>query len=126
QLRLGSGESFAVSLPVELNKDTGHLQPPTTTALGQLLTNASTPADDGIHWFDIKKDFGPLNLSRVGFELGTKNGLQIIGYLDGGLSLMGLTVELLGLSVATTLTGTNRFQPTFGLNGLGIDFKKGP
>lgn len=118
QLRLGNGESFAVPLPVKVDESTGQLQPKQNTAL--------TTAEDSIHWFDIKKDFGPLNLSRVGFELGTKNGLQVIGYLDGGLSLMGLTVELLGLSVATTLTGTNKFQPKFGLNGLGIDFKKGP
>jgi len=126
QLRLGSGESFAVSLPVELNKDTGHLQPPITTALGQLLTNASTTADDGIHWFDIKKDFGPLNLSRVGFELDTTGGVEVTAYLDGGLSLMGLTVDLMDLTVSTTLTGTNKFRPVFGLNGLGIDFKNGP
>ncbi len=117
QLRLGNGETFAVPLPVKLDKTTGQLQSDQPVAL---------TAGDSIRWFDIKKDFGPLNLSRVGFKLGTKNGLQVIGYLDGGLSLMGLTVELLGLSVATELTGTKKFQPSFGLNGLGIDFKKGP
>jgi len=126
QLRLGSGESFAVSLPVELNKDTGHLQPSNPSAQGQLLTNASATADDDIHWFDIKKDFGPLNLSRVGFKLDTTGGVEVTAYLDGGLSLMGLTVDLLDLTVSTTLTGTNKFKPVFGLNGLGIDFKNGP
>lgn len=122
QLRLGSGESYGVSLPVGLNKDTGQLQkgqagPPPPQAV---------PTADGIQWFDIKKNFGPLHLSRAGFKLGTSGGVEVIGYLDGGLSLMGLTVELMGLSVSTTLTGTNKFKPTFGLNGLGLDFKNGP
>ena len=117
QLRLGADKTFAVPLPLQLDSN-GQLQQP--------KQNSLTTTSDSIHWFDIKKDFGPLNLSRVGFELGTKGGIEVIGYLDGGLSLMGLTVELLGLSVATTLTGTNRFTPKFGLNGLGIDFKKGP
>lgn len=122
QVRLGAGESFGVSLPVALNPTTGQLQP---GPAGPPPPNA-VPTADGITWFDIKKTFGPLNLSRIGFKLGKTDGIQLIGYLDGGLSLMGLTVELLGLSVSTTLTGTNKFKPTFGLNGLGIDFKKGP
>jgi hypothetical protein len=125
QVRLGAGESFSMSLPVMLDKGTGKLKP-TQTASGQLASNALTTEDDGIHWFDIKKDFGPLNLSRVGFEIGTTGGVEVIGYLDGGLSLMGLTVELMGLTVSTQLTGANKFKPTFGLNGLGIDFKEGP
>ena len=120
---MGSGESFSVSLPVGLNKDNGQLQPATP---GPLPPHAITTATDGIQWFDIKKDFGPLNLSRVGFKLSTTGGVELTGYLDGGLSLMGLTVELLGLTVSTTLTGTSKFKPTFGLNGLGIDFKEGP
>ena len=122
QLRLGSGQSYGVSLPVGLDKTTGQLQQ------GQPGPQSpkAVPTADGITWFDIKKEFGPLHLSRAGFKLGTTGGVEVIGYLDGGLSLMGLTVELLGLSVATTLTGTNKFKPTFGLNGLGIDFKNGP
>ena len=125
QVRLGAGESFSMSLPVALDKGTGKLKP-AQSASGQLAPNALTTEDDGIHWFDIKKDFGPLNLSRVGFELGTTGGVEVTGYLDGGLSLMGLTVDLMGLTVKTQLTGANKFKPEFGLNGLGIDFKEGP
>ncbi len=124
QVRLGSAESFGVSFPVGLNKDTGQLQSNPGTAGPP--PNAITTADDGIQWFDIKKDFGPLNLSRVGFKPGTTGGVEVTGYLDGGLSLMGLTVELMGLTVSVALTGTNKFKPIFGLNGLGIDFKNGP
>jgi hypothetical protein len=123
QVRMGDGESFSLSLPVGLNKDNGQLQPGVP---GPLSPHAITTATDGIQWFDIKKDFGPLNLSRVGFKLSTTSGVELTGYLDGGLSLMGLTVELLGLTVSTTLTGTSKFKPTFGLDGLGIDFKEGP
>jgi hypothetical protein len=125
QVRLGAGESFSVSLPVTLDKGSGKLKP-AQSASGQLAPNALTTEDDGIHWLDIKKDFGPLNLSRVGFEIGTTGGVGITGYLDGGLSLMGLTVDLMGLTVKTQLTGANKFKPEFGLNGLGIDFKEGP
>jgi len=121
QVRLGAGESFNVSLPVGLNTQTGQLQPGMA-----VISNAPTSAPDDIHWFDIKKDFGPLNLSRIGFSFAMGDGVKLTGYLDGGLSLMGLTVDLLGLNVSTTLTGTSRFKPTFGLNGLGIDFKNGP
>lgn len=125
QVRLGAGESFSVSLPVALDKGTGKLKPAQNASV-QLAPNALTTEDDGIHWLDIKKDFGPLNLSRVGFELGTTGGVEVTGYLDGGLSLMGLTVDLMGLTVKTQLTGANKFKPEFGLNGLGIDFKEGP
>ena len=119
QLRLGSGESFAVALPVGLDKSSGKLKPAGTKA-------AATGDDSSVHWFDINKTFGPLHLNRVGFEVGMSEGVQVIGHLDGGLSLMGLSVELLDLTVTTTLTGTNKFKPVFGLNGLGIDFKNGP
>ncbi|HKE57105.1 MAG TPA: DUF6603 domain-containing protein, partial [Pyrinomonadaceae bacterium] len=123
QIRMGAGESLNMSLPVGLNKDNGQLQPGKP---GPHLMNARAAETDGIQWFDIKKDFGPLNLSRIGFKLSTTGGVSLTGYLDGGLSLMGLSVELLGLSVSTTLTGTNKFKPVFDLNGLGIDFKEGP
>lgn len=119
QVRRGADGGFGVSLPVGLNPDSGQLQP---QAAGPPPPNAVT-TDDGIQWFDLKKDFGPLNLSRVGFKA---SGVEVTGYLDGGLSLMGLTVELLGLSVSTKLTGPDRFKPAFGLNGLAIDFKNGP
>jgi hypothetical protein len=122
-VRLGAGESFSVSLPVGLDQNTGQLQPGKPAP----PPPNSVPTADGIQWFDIKKEFGPLHLSRIGFKPGTSGGaVEITGYLDGGLSLGGLSVELLGLSVSTTLTGTNKFKPTFGLNGLGLDFKEGP
>lgn len=123
QVRLGAGESFGVNLPVKLDTNTGQLQP---GPAGPPPPNAIPTAADGITWFDIKKTFGPLNLSRIGFKLGTEGGVELTAYLDGGLSMMGLTVELLGLNVSTTLTGANKFKPKFGLDGLGIDFKKGP
>lgn len=123
QVRMGAGESFGVSLPVRLDQTTGQLQP--GPAAPPPPNAIPTPAD-GVQWFDIRKSFGPLNLSRVGFKPGTSGGVELTCYLDGGLSLMGLTVELLGLTVSTTLTGANRFKPTFGLNGLGLDFKSGP
>jgi len=118
QLRLGSGETFALNLPVGLDKNSGQLKP----------AGSKAAAVDGssIHWFDINKTFGPLHLSRVGFEVGMSNGVEITGHLAGGLSLMGLSVELLDLTVSTTVTGINKFKPVFGLNGLGIDFKNGP
>ncbi len=120
QLRLGSGETFAVPLPIGLDKKSGKLEPAGTKVA------AAAGDDSSVHWFDINKTFGPLHLSRVGFEVGMSNGVEITGYLDGGLSLMGLSVELLDLTVKTSLTGTNKFKPVFGLNGLGIDFKNGP
>ena len=121
QVRLGAGDSFNVSLPVGLDPQSGQLQKKSQSP------SSGAPSDpDDIHWFDIKKNFGPLNLSRIGFSFGMGDGVKLTGYLDGGLSLMGLTVDLLGLNVSTTLTGTSRFKPTFGLNGLGIDFKNGP
>jgi hypothetical protein len=118
QLRLGAGETYAVNLPVGLDKDSGQLK--------KTGTQAAAGDDSSIHWFDINKAFGPLHLNRVGFEVAMSGGVAVTGHLDGGLSLMGLSVELLDLTVTTTLTGTNKFKPVFGLNGLGIDFKNGP
>ena len=123
QVRLGPGESFGREPAGRAEQRQRAIA---VAFPGPPPPNAIPTATDGVQWFDIKKNFGPLNLSRVGFKLGTSGGVELTGYLDGGLSMMGLTVELLGLTVSTTLTGANRFKPTFGLNGLGIDFKSGP
>lgn len=74
--------------------------------------------NDGLSkWFDIQKKLGPLYFNRIGIGF-KNNNLQCM--LDASISVGGLTIALAGLTISNPL---NKVAPTFGLDGLGIDFK---
>jgi hypothetical protein len=80
---------------------------------------APPPGGDAT-WIDLQQAVGPVQFNRIGFKYKNK---MIWGYLDASLTLAGLTLSLDGLGVGNPI---NKFDPTFSLNGLGLDFSEGP
>ena len=121
ELRLGSGAPIEFKLPVKIDSKTGQLQ----NSGGSFDTPPGAQAtDDGVKWFQLNKEFGPVHLQRAGFKF-DDGALTVL--LDGGLSAFGLEVDLMGLSVTSKITDVEagKFDPVFGLNGLGVSFAKG-
>jgi hypothetical protein len=86
---------------------------------------STAPADKGlVKWFNIQKAFGPFHFQRVGIGL---SGQNIDFMLDASLELAGLTITLEGLAAECALADLSKgnFKPTFHLDGLGVDFKRG-
>ena len=121
ELRLGDGEPIDFSLPVKINTSSGQLEQ--DTSKGDTSTPPGSQAtDDGVKWFQLNKKFGPVHLQRAGFKFDSG---EVTALLDGGLTALGLEVDLMGLSVTTKVTGVKDFHPHFGLEGLGLSFSKG-
>jgi hypothetical protein len=80
---------------------------------------AAPGEDDGTKWIDLNKNFGPVHFQRLGFQYEDKNFWFRI---DGALVAAGLSLSLQGLSVGVSLPD---LKPSFDLQGLGMDFKKG-
>ncbi len=93
---------------------------PSTASTTSTNDAVVVPPTDGIKWFTVQKQLGPVNFGRVGIQY---KDAQLFLLLDASLSLAGLTIALDGLYVSSTL---NPIHPQFGLHGLGIDYKKGP
>ncbi|MFD2719559.1 DUF6603 domain-containing protein [Hymenobacter monticola] len=112
ELSLGT-TVIPLALPIGLDK--GKLvdqpKPPASPA-------SSAPAPpDKVTWLKLQKSFGPLQLERVGVKY--ESG-QLTFLLDGGFSVAGLTIALMGLSATTQL---HPFKMSFGLDGLALDYK---
>jgi hypothetical protein len=79
--------------------------------------DVTPPPSDGTQWIDIRRSFGPVWFERVGVNY--RDG-KVWALLDAAFTAAGLTISLDGLSVRTPLSP---WQPTFGLRGLGIDYR---
>jgi hypothetical protein len=88
------------------------------SASPRLLTAGDEPPT--AHYLNIQKSIGPLFLNRVGFEYVSG---QVEFLLDANLTISALSISLMGLYLRTPL---NKFQPTFGLQGLGLQLTNGP
>jgi hypothetical protein len=120
ELRLGDGNPITFSLPVQIDKSNGQLKDQSSSNNG-LAIPGSQETDDGVKWLQLDKKFGPVHLQRVGFSY--DNGTVGV-LLDGGITALGLEVDLMGLSVSSKLTDAHP-TPQFKLDGLGIRFAKG-
>lgn len=74
-----------------------------------------------IKWMKVQKSIGPFHWERVGIEY-KKKERKIYCYLDASLSAFGLTLDLQGLGIGSTL---DAFNPSVDLHGLGVEIKKG-
>lgn len=92
-------------------------QLPATPASAAAVTGA-----DGIQWLQIQRAFGPVHMERVGIRYRDQ---QITALLDAALSVAGLTLSLDGLGVTSPLD-LDPTQLQFQLQGLGLDFRRGP
>lgn len=83
-------------------------------------TSAAAPSVSGAHWFSVQKTFGPLYVGRVGVSYG---GGVLAFLFDASLTAASLSLSLQGLSIGAKL---KPIRPRFGLDGLGLDFSRGP
>ena len=121
ELRIGAGDPIDFSLPVKIDSSNGQL---TSTNQPFNPPAGAQSTDDGVKWFQLNEKFGPVHLQRVGFKF--ESG-ALTALLDGGLTAFGLEVDLMGLSVTQKITDVQngKFDPQFGLQGLGLSFSKG-
>ncbi|WP_339700529.1 DUF6603 domain-containing protein [uncultured Roseivirga sp.] len=117
------------SLPIAINKDTGEIELTT----GQQEQAVSTrDLDDSLviepMYWNLQKNFGPVYLGRIGVLYQSDvNRLKFL--IDASLQTAGLTMSVSGLSVSAPLTASPPYTdliPTFGLDGMGIEFSEGP
>src|SRR5215213_3227374 len=120
ELRIGDAQPIDFNLPVSVTAQ-GQLQ---SSGNGFSPPPGAQPTDDNVNWFQLNKQFGPVHLQRAGFKF--ENG-EITALLEGGLSALGLEIDLMGLSVKSKITDVQNgnFKPEFGLQGLGVSFSKG-
>jgi len=78
------------------------------------------PQQPDIKWFAIQKHIGPVYFKRMGVSYSSG---KFTFTIDASLSMSGLTLSLIELSVTS---GIEKFDPHFGLKGLGLDFANGP
>ncbi|GAB5448410.1 DUF6603 domain-containing protein [Gymnodinialimonas sp.] len=90
----------------------------------QLYDENNAPTD--IVWFSAQEALGPVHLSKLG--VGWDQSEDILSFIvDGGVSLLGLTVDLVNLSIGIPVTHPFTLSDyTLGLDGIGVDFKEGP
>lgn len=110
--------AIPMELPLEFN---ANASPSANSTDSPLLINQSPDASQEetttTKWFDLQKKIGPIHFNRLG--VGYQNG-DIKFSIDASFALSALTIELMGLSVSSSLA---EFKPHFDLRGLGIDFK---
>lgn len=121
-----AGDQVLVNLTVPVAADGQGNLSPTGGGLTSTGSGASTTGgNDGITWIALNKAFGPLHLNRVGLAFDATN-TAISGHLDGGVTAGPLTFDLLGLEVSVPLRGVEKFVPSFGLQGMGLNYQNGP
>jgi len=98
--------------------------PPTETA-NSTQSSANVTAADSTQWLKIQKTFGPIHVERVGVGY-QESKIQCV--LDADLTAAGLTLSLDGLGAEFALSDltAKTFNPTFHLDGIGIDYRNGP
>jgi hypothetical protein len=94
----------------------------TTLVEGPVLMEVaqSKAVQPPIKWFSIQKHIGPVYFNRMGISYAEG---KFTFSIDASLSMSGLTLSLMGLSVTS---GIEKFDPHFGLTGLGLSFVNGP
>jgi hypothetical protein len=130
-LHLGS-EVIHLNLPLKIDKTDGikpsqvNAGPAPVVATGSMIVKPTaawapvTLPQDDLKWFPIHKTFGPAHFERIGAGLAAGN---ITFAMDASLNVGGLSLSLDGLGVSSPL---DKFDPTFQLRGIGIDYDGGP
>jgi hypothetical protein len=128
--RFGTPQSYtdlALPPPRAKGADEGGVEAPSAPAAAASTAMLPAKADGPLrYWKDVNKSFGPLQLRRIGGEW--DNGkLGIL--LDAAVELVGLKVGLAGLGVKVPPSKLSKLKfedLEFGLDGLALDFKRGP
>lgn len=117
-----------INLDLPIGVDDVKDQPPSAEVPGTTTNQNSSGGavstvpqnSDGIKWFKVQKQLGPVAFRRVGVQF---NNAKLTFLIDASLSLKNLNISLDGLFASSTI---NPIHPTFGLHGMGIDYKKDP
>lgn len=85
----------------------------------------TSPPDGPVHWVDVNKNFGPVDLKKIG--LNYSDGEATFGF-TAGFAVGGFNMELDGLTITFPLPLPG--QPagkdlSFDLQGMALDYKKG-
>ena len=123
-MRVGGQQVIDMAVPVTADSK-GNLSHTGGNISTQYPKASNTGRDNGITWFSLNKAFGPMRMNRVGLAF-DKTNTTIAGYLDGSITVESLSFDLLGLDIAVPLTGDSKFEPSFGLQGLGLNYQNGP
>lgn len=92
--------------------------PPTPTA-------TTSAASHGVIWFNVQKAFGPLHISRFGLGY-QRNSAELSGHIDADIVVSALTLSLMNLSLGFSFNSSGFESISYGLDGIGIQFKLGP
>ena len=110
------------ALPLSLNPTT----PPTeNTPPASYSPGKTSPPSGPVHWVDIDKTFGPVDLKKIG--LNYSDGEATFGF-TAGFTMGGFSMELDGLTITfpLPLPGTPAGnQVSFDLQGMALDYHKG-
>lgn len=124
-MRVGGQEVIDMTVPVTADSS-GNLSGTGGSSIGSSNPKASsTGGAQSITWFPLDKTFGTVLINRVGLAFDSAT-TSMTAFLDGALTVGPVTFDLLGLEVNIPLTGTDKFKPTFDLQGLGLDYDKPP
>jgi hypothetical protein len=112
-----TANSFA--LPLKLPAAT----PPPTPAPAKFAPDKTSPPNSSVHWIEINKTFGPVDLKQIG--LNYSGGAATFGF-SAGFALGGFSLDLEGMSITFPLPGNTEATPVrFNLDGLGFNIKRG-
>jgi hypothetical protein len=85
----------------------------------------TSPADQPVHWIDIHKSFGPVDLQRIGLAY---SGGEATFAFSAGFTVGGFTLDLQGLAITfpLPLPGESAgHSVSFDLNGLALGLSRG-
>ncbi|GAA1957076.1 DUF6603 domain-containing protein [Catenulispora subtropica] len=115
-----AGTQLPLSIGMGAPKSTGSNTVAPPPPAGSPVTATPPAATDGTTWFTVQRTVGPLTLQRVGARY-LAGALTLL--LDATLTVGGLSITLLGLSVTSPVSD---FCPVLGLDGLGIGYTQAP
>ncbi|NTU53915.1 MAG: hypothetical protein HGA97_09515 [Chlorobiaceae bacterium] len=98
---------------------------PSTRALAVSSKNELSPdteadATSNITWFNVQKQFGPVQFQRIGVEFDN----SILSFaLDASIVLGPVSIAMAGLTVGSPIS---EFKPVFDLHGLGLAYSVPP
>jgi len=84
------------------------------------LTAQDATPDDGVHWFQVQKSFGPVSIQKVGvrYDAGTLWAL-----INADLNVGPVDIGLIGLGAGSPL---DSFSPKFTVSGVTVSLAAGP
>lgn len=100
-------------------------QPATNPPPASFYPEKTSPPETSVHWVDIDKTFGPVDLKKIG--LNYSGGEATFGF-TASFSLGGFSLELEQMSITFPLPLPGQpagDQVSFDLHGLALDYKKG-